>query len=163
MSEIQAPAVPARDGPEGIGGWLLLPLVGLVVMPLRGLRLLLGDASWPAEIIRLLSRGQKAFLIGEFGLNVVLLVVMPVVLLVLLLKYKRRFPRLYAAWGIVTLVFLIGDFFLGDAMFPGAFGKGGVEPVDETTIDEIIHAIVLVVIWVPYVLLSRRSRNTFTR
>ena len=163
MSEIQAPAVPARDGPEGIGGWLLLPLVGLLVMPLRGLRLLLGDASWPIEIIRLLSRGQKAFLVGEFGLNVVLLVVMPVVLLVLLVKHKRRFPGLYAAWGIVSLVFLIGDLIVGDAMFPGAFGEGGVEPYDETTINEIIQVIVLVVIWVPYMLLSRRSRNTFTR
>jgi hypothetical protein len=88
---------------------------------------------------------------------------MPVVLLVLLVKHKRRFPGLYAAWGIVSLVFLIGDLIVGEAMFPGAFGQGGVEPVDATTIDEIIHAIVLVVIWVPYMLLSRRSRNTFTR
>ena len=32
MSEVHAPAVPACDGPGGLGGWLLLRLVGLLVM-----------------------------------------------------------------------------------------------------------------------------------
>src|SRR5262245_61445942 len=128
MSEVQVPAVPARDGPEGIGGWLLLPLIGLLVTPLRGL-LLLGDSLALIEIIHLLSGRQKAFLVAEIGLNLVLLVVMPVVLLVLLAKRNRRFPGLYAVWGVAALVFLTADLFVGDAMFPGAFGEGGVEPV----------------------------------
>ena len=162
MSETQAPAAPARDGPEGIGGWLILPVIGLVLTPLRGL-LQLGDYSGLGEMFPLLSGGQKTFLVAEIGLNLVLVIIAPVVLLILLFNRKLTFPRLYAIWGIVSLVFLIGDLIVAKAVFPEAFGEGGVELLDDDTVREIIRAFVLVLIWVPYMLLSRRARNTFTQ
>jgi len=162
MSETQAQAVPARDGPEGIGGWLILPIIGLAVTPLRGL-LQLGDYSGLSETFPLLSGAQKTFVVAEIGLNLILLVVMPVVLLILLFNRKRRFPGLYVVWGIVSLVFLIGDVIVAKAVFPEVFAEGGVEVFDDTTVKEIVRGAVLVVIWVPYMLLSRRARNTFTQ
>src|SRR5262245_60383822 len=130
MSETEAPASPVYDGPEGIGGWLILPILGLVVTPLRGL-LQLGDYAGLEGTFPLLSDGQETFVVAEIGLNIVLLVIVPVMLLILLFNRKPSFPSLYATWGIVSLVFLIGDLVVAKAVFPEAFGEGGVELLDD--------------------------------
>lgn len=162
MSDVQAPAVPVRDGPEGIGGWLILPVIGLFLTPIRGL-VQFRDYASLTETFQLLSGGQQAFLVAEIVLNVIFVIVFPIVLLILLFNRKQRFPRLYAFWGIVSLVFFIGDLIAAKMLFGDVFAAGGVELLDQATIQELVRSIVLAAIWVPYMLTSRRVRNTFTQ
>jgi hypothetical protein len=88
--------------------------------------------------------------------------VLPVVLLVLLFNRKRTFPRLYAFWGISMFVFIVADLMAVKALFGDLFAASGVELFDETTIQALFGGLVLAAVWVPYMLNSRRVRNTFT-
>jgi hypothetical protein len=162
MSEIQAPATPVRDGPEGIGGWLILPVIGLFVTPLRGL-IQLKDYAGISESFPLLTSVQQTFIVIEILLSVVLAIILPVVLLVLLFNRKRTFPGFYALWGISMFVFIVADLMAVKALFGDLFAASGVELVDDTTIQALIGGLVLAAVWVPYMLNSRRVRNTFTQ
>jgi hypothetical protein len=162
MSEIQAPVQAVRDGPEGIGGWLILPVIGLFVTPLRGL-IQLKDYAGISDSFPLLSSAQQTFIIIEILLSVALTIVLPVVLLVLLFSRKRSFPKLYAFWGISIFVFIVADLMAVKALFGDMFAASGVELFEETTIQALIGGLVLAAVWVPYMLNSRRVRNTFTQ
>lgn len=162
MTDVQTPAAPARDGPEGLGGWLILPTIGLCLTPLQGL-LQLADYSGLNENLQFLTPAQTAFILVEAVANFALTVVMPVVLLVMLFTKKRSFPRLYVGWAVANLVFVLLDLIAAKILFGAIYEAAEMNLLDGETAQSLFRAIVLVGIWVPYMLSSRRVRNTFVQ
>ena len=147
-----------NDGPVGIGGWLVLPLLGLVVTVLGSYRML-GQYAGLSEMLARLSPSQSAFVIFEVVGNAVLLV-FPILLLALAFQTKRSFPGLYVVWAVAGMAFLVVDLILAMALFPAGYPT--VESLfDEATVRELLRSLLLLVVWAPYMMKSRRVANTF--
>ncbi len=160
-AEAGNPATAAGVGPTGVGGWLILPVVGLMLTMVKGLMLLF--SGFPAgEATAGLSDGQKAVLVAEIAGNAILGLLLPLVLLILLQQRKRAFPRLYVLWACLAMAFLAADLVAARALFGDAFGEGRAPFFDGETIRVIVGTAVAGLIWAPYMLVSRRVRNTFT-
>ena len=159
MTQTDAPAAP-EAGPTGIGGWLVLPIVGLVLTLFRGLLSILdfGDLEGIADR---LTQAQVTFVIAEIVGHFLIQFLLPLALLVLLSQKKRSFPRVYVVWALLAAAFLVGDLIVADMLFGEVFASGAAEMFDEETIRALASTAILVVVWVPYMLVSRRVKNTF--
>lgn len=162
MADVRTYDPPPREGPEGIGGWLILPTIGLFLTPLQGL-IQLGQYAGLSENFQFLTGAQKTLVGIEIIGNLAIAVVMPVYLLFLLFNKKATFPRTYVIWAVANLIFIIADLIAAKILFGDVFEAAGMELMDSETTQAILRAIVLVAIWVPYMLNSRRVRNTFVQ
>ncbi len=146
--------------PRGIGGWLILPLLGLLLTPVQGFFQLpqyagLGNA-W-----RTMNPAQTDFLVCEIAANAIIVFILPPALLVLLLSRRHGFPRFYVAWAVADLLLVIADLALARVLFADVYAHGSAPFFDADTVRNITRSLLTVLIWVPYMLLSRRVRNTF--
>jgi hypothetical protein len=159
--------VPApRPGePEGIGGWLIPPLLGLLLSPVRllydivKLRALFQPATWAA----LTRPGSPAYhplwapiTVFEVATNGAL-IAFTLVVLVLFLKRSRHVPMLMIAWQAIPIGVQVIDAILA-AQIPAlahAHGAG--------TSGGVVQPVIGAAIWIPYFLKSRRVKNTFVR
>jgi hypothetical protein len=162
MEETRTDNPPPSDGPAGLGGWLILPMLGLFAMPLSGLAQL---ADYPdvTEFWSLLTMVQAAFVIAELAVNVILFLIAPVVLLFFMFKRWEIFPGWYMIWAAAIPVILIADALLGYAAFPASFANPGSEVFDKETLGGIIRSVVGAAIWIPYMMQSERVANTFVK
>jgi hypothetical protein len=150
--------------PSGLAGWLILVCLGLLLSPLRMIVLLVQvyapifqDGSWEAVT----TPGADAYhalwapiLITELVGNTAF-VAAGFVLLVLFFNKSRRFPRLFIAYQVANLLFILGDAWLGSLVLTR-------EPMfDPDTLREFIRSLIGGLIWIPYMLVSRRVKNTF--
>lgn len=152
--------------PEGLGGWLILPLIGLVISPIRiGLMIattylpIFSDGSWEY----LTDRNSEGYhplwgplLVGEMVFNT-FFVMYSLFLLVLFFMKHAWFPRAIIIFYLSNLLFIVADAAVV-GMVPGL----GLE-VDGEVTQEIVRGLVGTAIWVPYFLVSRRVKNTFVR
>ena len=154
----------AQEGPRGIGGWLILPLLGLIVTPFRvgfesyrELLPALDAETWT----RLTTPGSDAYhplwasvIVFEVGVNV-LLIVFSVLLLWQFLRKARRVPKLMVAWW-GTLVGVQAVDLLLMTQIPMIASQMSAQDFKE-----LLRAALGAAIWIPYFLVSRRVRNTF--
>ena len=151
---------------EGIGGWLILVAIGIVVTPIRIVMLIMttypeifSTGAWEA----LTTQGSEAYsplwapiIIGEIFINCGLILVW------LYMAYKfftksRDFPKWYIGIAVFSLVFILADAFAIKLVLPS-------EPVfDPDTIKEFMRSVIMVVIWAPYMLVSKRVKATFIK
>ncbi|MCA0279630.1 MAG: DUF2569 domain-containing protein [Proteobacteria bacterium] len=153
-AEVRAPA-----GPVGLGGWLILPLLGLFGSPLLGLAQISTYAN-VAEAWPYLTAGQASFVVTEVAVNVVLLFVAPVVLLVFAFKRLQMFPGWYIIWIAISPLVQIGDALVAYAMFPETLADA-TGAFDKETTRAIVRSIIGAAIWIPYMMRSERVANTF--
>ena len=163
----QAPVAdaPAKiEGPVGIGGWLILPVIGLFVFPVRVAISMLTDylpifrdGVWA----NLVTPGSEVYhrlwapvIIGEMAFNLVFLV-FDLALLYLLFTKSYRFPKGFIVFAIANLAFIVGDAAVA-WQIPQVAARGM-----EGLAGEIGRSLGVVLIWVPYMLVSKRVRNTF--
>lgn len=149
---------------EGFRGWLLFVGIGLVVRPIALLTNELPavvrsftDGTWQSHTTlgspayHPLSRYSMGMqLVGNLG-------VLLVELWLLVLFYRRspRFPRWYIAWALFMPVFILTDAWLITRIAPA-------EPLwDPVTTRNFIGTAVGALIWVPYMLVSKRVKATF--
>lgn len=159
MTNAGQPAI-ATDGPVGIGGWLILPIIGLMVTPLRGV---FHIASY-AELFQsrqLLTDGQFAFIALEFLGNLVILLVLPIILLVLLFRKSASFARVFVAWAAGGLAFIVLDVIAAKILFGDVLAANNQTLLDVETIGELARSAITAAVWIPYMRLSRRVTNTF--
>ncbi|MFD9900863.1 DUF2569 domain-containing protein [Mesorhizobium sp. NPDC059025] len=152
---------PFPDGPVGLGGWLVLPIIGLLVTPLRGVFHLAGYGELLASMQRL-PGSLSAFLVLEFVGNIIVLIVLPVILLVLLFRRSASFQRLFVIWAAGGLAFIVLDLIGTQVLFGDLLEATNQTLLDEQTTTELLRSVVFSVIWIPYMRLSRRVANTFT-
>jgi len=150
---------------NGLGGWLILIGLGLVISPFRLVattvpvfKTIFEDGIWTA----LTTLGSEAYhvlwgpiLIGEIVLNIIMLLV-SIYLIYLFFSKHHYFPNLYIAFLLLPLFITLIDVFAISLIVPeqSVF-------TSETNID-LLKLIGQCLIWIPYMLVSKRVKATFT-
>lgn len=164
VDDVAAPA--AATGPQGIGGWLILPLLGLIATPFRVGFLTLRDLlpAFQPETWNVLTTPGSGFyhplwapmLIFEVTANCVV-ILFSIVLLWLFFKKSKRVPMLVITWYLVIIGAQIVDEILGGRIPAVAAADDG------TSLRELARSVGTALIWIPYFLVSKRVKNTFVR
>jgi transglutaminase-like putative cysteine protease len=138
-----------------LGGWLVLPMIGLFIAPISVLRFFADASYFKMSLWDTYTVGIKAFLFRgllmyETGGNI-LTACLAIFCLVLMFKKRDIAPFYVSALYIYITAFLIFD-----CLFAVYFS------IDTTTIStSIIRAIVGAAIWIPYFRVSMRVKETF--
>lgn len=151
---------------EGLGGWLILVGLGLIIGPLRMLYeyVPLYVGLFDDGTFALLSTPGTAdytayfapLIYAEIALNTALVCAW-LTAGVLFFTRRQLFPRLYIGILLFTPLFIVADAFAFLLVAPD-------EPVfDPATSLELMRAVIPALIWVPYMLVSKRVRATFVR
>lgn len=149
---------------KGLGGWLILVAIGLILAPVRLLvtyipmyTQIFSDGTWE----RLTTVGSDmylplwgAFLMGELLYNS-LIVLASLYLIYLFFSKHYLFPRFYIALMIVSLVFIPIDAWLLTQVLPNE------KMFDPETTKEFVRLLIAALIWIPYMLVSKRVKATF--
>jgi Protein of unknown function (DUF2569) len=141
--------------PVGIKGWLILPAIGTVLSPIY---LSISEIKmaptleqvWAAKSA--ISTGLLAFVAAETFLNIVFIVGWLVAILLLALK-SRYYPKAYVILMCGMVAFLMVDMVIS----AGAYNH---QP-DQDDLVSLGRTVLVAAIWVPYMLLSKRVKNTF--
>jgi hypothetical protein len=151
-------------GPTGLGGWLILVAFGLVghvinnVIDINDTYLpMFRDGTWEL----LTTFGSDAYhslwaplLIGEL-VWAVAAVGAEAALVILLFQRSHRFPTFFIVVAVANLVLMIVDVGLASVVMPD-------EPIFSVdTGTSLVGPLAYVLIWVPYMLVSERVKNTF--
>jgi hypothetical protein len=153
-----------HSGPEGIGGWLVLPLLGLIVTPIRMVYQFLTDL-WPvlnaSTWNALTVSGSPAYhplweplIIFEVVANIVVFAFGLWVLMAFFGKYRQT-PKLFIIWIASHAAMQLVDVILG-SQIPAVAAE-----TDQQSIMDLARALVGAAIWIPYFLRSKRVANTF--
>lgn len=161
MSETDAASKPPRyPHLEGLSGWLILVIISLFFGMIRLLFYVneavttLGDPTIKA-MLDILSPGLYSLTMVEAAINGCLLLAY-VALIVLFFKRDRLFPKVFIAVIVFNLVWVVVDSLMYQSIFPNA-------PLfDAETTREFASTLVYAAIWVPYMLVSKRVKVTFT-
>lgn len=148
---------------NGLDGWLVLVGIGLVLAPLLILKNIVETLLAYVDLFvqisaeyELTSVGERlrALMIGEVIVQSILLLA-SVLLIFLFFKKHYLFPRVYMAVLLSALV-LIGL----DALIMYRFIAA--EDMDITNVMTLLGRTLLqCLIWIPYMLMSKRVKNTF--
>ena len=154
-----------HTAPSGIGGWLYLVALGLCLTPVRlvleigrGLRLL-DPATWHAVTTPVRPAYHPLFgplIVGELAANGILLL-WTFGLLYLFFTRRRIFPPVMVTFLIVRVLIQAADLLVA-LLIPVAAAAIG-----PSVYSALGGSLVLVLVWVPYFLRSRRVDNTFVR
>ncbi len=151
--------VPAKQY-KGLGGWLILPGLGLILSPLvlgfaiyQIIMLFLNDAAWSA----ITTVGSPQYIpniaplvIAEFLVNIAFFF-FSLVLLYLFFKESRLIPKLMIIFYALSAVFVVLDLLVGSMV---------VNSHVDVDIGSI-RAILTALIWIPYFMMSKRVKQTF--
>ena len=149
---------------EGLGGWLILVGLGIIVAPIRIVAIMLplyseifSDGAW--EILT--TPSSEAYnplwapiLIGEIVINGGL-VLSYLFMAFLFFSKKKVFPKWFIGILVFTLVFILVDALAMKIVLPN-------DPIfDPDTTKEFARSVIGTLIWVPYMLKSERVKATF--
>jgi hypothetical protein len=141
--------------PRPIGGWLILIAVGIFLSPLIVLYTLAAGPYFHQAIWTSLRVTPRAGL----GLCVVLMIagscfllVCTVLEVILFVKRRDLFPGIFILTLLVNLALLVFD----SVAARHFFGTGTTADLDGIT-----RAVIYAAVWIPYMRLSERVRNTF--
>lgn len=149
---------------KGVGGWLILVVIGLVITPFRVVYILM-DSYWP--IFRdgtwsfLTAPDSDAYhslwgplilfeIVGNLGAMILALVTLWFVF-----KKSKFVPKLAITWLGWNVGFVVIDFFIAP-LIPVVAAQANTEIVRE-----LVRSVVSAGIWIPYFLVSKRVRVTF--
>lgn len=153
-----------NDQLKGISGWLILIAIGIVLTPVR---LIFFVVTEYPEIIKsgaweqLTTPGSPMYnpffspvLIFELIFNS-LIILAWLYMAFLFFSKKLLFPKWYVSIAIVSFVFVLFDLLLAKLIFPN-------QPVlNPDIIKEIIRSAMMLFVWSPYMILSKRVKATF--
>lgn len=156
---------PADPALAGLGGWLVLPLIGLVLTPMVVLVQVVPalDVYSGTQWQLLTTPGAAAYhplwaplLLADLCLSLSLLLLPPYVLLLMLLK-RRSAPLAY-------ILLLVGSLLAQGGILTGLAAIPSEEPlVAAADWAGVVRSAIAAAIWIPYFLVSRRVRATFVR
>jgi hypothetical protein len=151
---------------RGIGGWLVLVAIGLVVRPVTlvvhvvtGYEVVFQADAWAS----MTSPGGASYhpiwsvvLLGELLGNIGLLV-FSILLLVVFFRRNRIFPKLAMAYFAFAVLFIGAD----AAVLPML--PNVTDEILQDGYQEFFQACIQALIWIPYMARSRRVHATFVR
>ena len=154
------------EEPRGLGGWLILPAIGLFILPIRLFFSLNNDflpifqqGYW--EILT--TPGSEAYhelwapLIIFEVIGNIFFVIFDIILIFLFFVKSFRFPVLYIVFLALNLTFVAADLFFANSI-PAVAAQNDAESVMQ-----IVRSIIGAIIWIPYFLVSVRVKNTFVK
>jgi hypothetical protein len=155
--------LPMDEKLTGIGGWLILVAIGMIVSFLRIAKDFV--STWPAYSVEswaaLTTRGGERYhylwgpyLSWALLANIAMLVVL-VLTIVLFFKRRRIFPRVFIGYMALGAVVSMLDVTVTQ-MIPTA-------KAEPTGTADLARVFIGCGIWIPYMVMSRRVRNTFVR
>jgi hypothetical protein len=151
---------------EGLGGWLVLVGLGIVISPLIIIGKLFpfyfeifSNGSWEV----LTTPGNEAYnpltyplVGGEMAINGAFVLAWIFVAFLFFSK-KKLFPKWYIGMLLFTLAFILMEALIIKAVLPN-------EPVfDPETTTELGRSLIASLIWIPYMLVSERVKATFVK
>jgi Protein of unknown function (DUF2569) len=140
--------------PQGFRGWLLLLAIGVCLSPLRTL----------VEFVKAFEDYGRAWTVPngrtlvlfEVGINLAL-IALEVATMVAMLNRYRAFIKLFIwLWG-AAFVLPVADMVVTALLFPQVPSEAFVAEVGRTILVTIVRGL-----WVWYLLVSVRVKNTFT-
>jgi hypothetical protein len=150
--------------PEGIGGWLILPAIGLILMPFRN------AVTFYREFLPVFTEGHweilttpgtdvyhplwASLIIFEICGNLGF-IIFDVILAFLFFRKSSRTPKVFIAFLGLNVAFLLGDYLMVK-LIPATAAVD-----DPDTIREVMRGAIAAAIWIPYFLVSKRVKNTF--
>ena len=151
---------------RGLGGWLILVAIGLCISPIRlavtmmnDLLPIFSEGYW--EILT--TPGSEVYhrlwgplIIFEIIGNA-FFIIFNIILILLFFTKSYRFLTLTIAFLSLNFLFLIGDFFLAD-LIPAVASED-----DGESVKEVFKTVISAMIWIPYLLASKRVKNTFVK
>ncbi len=164
LYRLDPPARAAAAGaPSGLGGWLVLPTIGVCLTPIVTLVSLWQErdtwslATWVA-VTTPGSDSYNALFAPVLALSVVALVgifVLSILILIVFFRRRTSVPRLYPAFLIGVFAWQLVDLGLLDMLREGAISRGDVA--------EVVRGGVLALVWTVYFVRSQRVAATFTQ
>jgi hypothetical protein len=160
---------PRSDGPVGLGGWLILPMIGLFLTVLvvgysavTQVAPMLIDSTW-SNLTTPGNAGYHASWAPYMILSALSHLVMffgSIALLALMFLKKRILPALMMGFYVFAVLFALVDFwavftFLSEVAPTEA---GEMKPA---VIKDLARAVFACLTWIPYFATSKRVKNTF--
>ena len=139
--------------PAGIGGWLILPAIGIVAAPLRFLTNLadyvpLFDGIKPGTLVHAMLTAEVVCWIG--------FLILAGITAVQFFSHKTSAPKLYIALLVGQVAFVVADALAAAILF-------NAQALNMDTEIAFAMLVAACAIWIPYFLTSARVRNTFVR
>lgn len=153
-----------QNEPTKLGGWLILVGIGVVLSPIYLLITsattyfpIFGDGTWEA-VTTISSEFYHPLwgplLLGEILFNFGKAIVL-IFMIYLFFSRDYLFPRFYAGVIVATLIFILLDAWMVKIILP-------YEPLfDLETTSTFFTTLIGGLIWVPYMLFSKRAKSTF--
>jgi hypothetical protein len=135
-----------KEGPVGIGGWLIIPTIGIVLAPFYHMGSIIARLQSP----ELYEDAVKLHIIGDAAL-----LVLAVLVGFSLFAGKRRTPTLIITYYLCTTAFF--------ALMACIYESMGIELKNQVPFMLVALAgqVITCVIWIPYFAKSRRVKVTF--
>lgn len=147
--------------PEPIGGWVILPIIGLIITPIFSISRLITNNYFSVSLWDMISNSQSSFSHPLYSTTIVFeifiqcsLIVLPIALLVIAFKYDKRFPKFMIFMYSFTVIVNIIDIILASSI-PNSFYS--------PNFGEIGRSILVAFIWIPYFMVSKRCKTTFIK
>jgi hypothetical protein len=135
--------------PKGIGGWLIIPAIGLVLGIIKAAVIFSQDIN----TIQIFTPELLSDVRLWVGIVINAVMIIAAIVVAILFFSKRRVAVM--AITILMIASIVGSviqLLLGVAIF-GEVSSDGINPV--------LHACVFAAIWIPYFVKSKRVKNTF--
>lgn len=146
-----------------IGGWLVLPAIGIIITPIVLLYQMISNDFFNHNCWLNIFNYDKGKAIS-FGLLYgseiffnFLLLVFCLLLLTLFFNKRTSLPRLITIFYIANCILLVGDQVLSELIIPELF----TDVQRNQMYKEISKSIMAVIIWVPFFNISQSVKNTF--
>ncbi len=150
---------------KGLGGWLILPALGLIITPFRmGLQFYRDMLpTLTPKIWNALTNSSSATYHPLWGPLIVFEIIANLALffytlwlLWLFFRKLKHVPRLFVIWLVLLAAIQIVDLLLANQIPAIA-----TQPTDQESLKDLIRSIIGAAIWIPYFIRSKRVKNTF--
>ena len=149
----------ANDGPKGLGGWLILVAIGIIAGPVVR-SIILVNVYYPIYTSGQLSQimqtdpGLGGLIQFEAIGNIVLLA-LSLYLAFLFFSKNRQFPKWFIGITLGTLGFIAIDTLSAPLL------TDQLSYSEPAHFKDLVQTAIGAAIWIPYMLKSRRVKNTF--
>ena len=156
---------------NGIRGWLILTVISLIITPIISLLYVLFELTTyfePDYWYSITTYGSEIYhplfapmIIYELALNLALILI-PILLLFLMFKRSRYFPKAMIIYLLCGVVFHFVDVYLGYRVFSNvAEIEGTLGELEYILFKDTSRIVISALIWVPYFVYSKRVKATF--